>query len=211
MRIDQSLRSVTNRTSRVKGTLVALSVVSAGIVAVPPPAAAEEIDCPPRIIKRTVDNVYVNGTCTIRLSRIEGNIVVGPNGNLLVKGSTIVGNVQSDGAGRIRLLPDATTGRETIVNGSIQIKNTAAGLTSIIQDVRVGGSIQIENNAGPFNLFGNDVNADVQVFQNTAVVRIRDNTIDGNLQCKENAPRPLNGGGNVVGGNAEDQCAGFDR
>jgi hypothetical protein len=209
MTIDTSFRM--SRRAPVKAALVALSAAAAGVLAAPPPAAAEEIDCPPRIIKRTVDNVYVNGTCTIRLSRIEGNIVVGPNGNLLVKGSTIVGNVQSEDAKRIRLLPDATTGRETVVNGSIQIKNTVAGFTSIIQDVRVGGSIQIEDNAGPFNLFGNDVNADVQVFQNDAVVRIRDNTIDGNLQCKENAPRPLNGGGNVVNGEAEDQCAGFDR
>ena len=31
-------------------------------------------------------------------------------------------------------------------------------------------------------------------------------TIDGNLQCKENAPPPT-GGGNLVHGNAEDQCA----
>jgi hypothetical protein len=211
MKTEDVLRFGRYSTSRVKGTLVALSIVSAGVFAAPPPAAAEETDCPPNIIRRTVDNVYVNGTCTIRLSRIEGNIVVGPNGNLLVRGSTINGNVQSEGATRIRLLPDATTGRETVVNGSIQIKNTVAGFTSIIQDVRVGGSIQIEDNAGPFNLFGNDVNADVQVFQNDAVVRIRDNTIDGNLQCKENAPRPLNGGGNVVNGEAEDQCAGFDR
>lgn len=129
----------------------------------------------------------------------------------LVKGSTIIGNVQSDEARRVRLRPDATTGRETVVNGSIQLRNTVAGDTSTIQDVWVGGSIQIEDNAGPFNLFGNEVNQDVQVFQNTAVVRIRDNTIDGNLQCRENTPRPLNGGGNVVDGNAEDQCAGFDR
>jgi len=39
----------------------------------------------------------------LRLSRIEGNIVVGPNGNLLVKGSTITGNVQGTGARRSAL------------------------------------------------------------------------------------------------------------
>ncbi len=31
-------------------------------------------------------------------------------------------------------------------------------------------------------------------------------TVDGNLQCKENQPRPT-GGGNIVHGNKEDQCA----
>jgi len=36
-------------------------------------------------------------------------------------------------------------------------------------------------------------------------VHIARNQIDGNLQCKENSPRPT-GGGNVVRGNKEDQC-----
>jgi hypothetical protein len=37
-------------------------------------------------------------------------------------------------------------------------------------------------------------------------VRIDGNRIDGNLQCKANRPPPT-GGGNVVQGNEEDQCA----
>jgi hypothetical protein len=39
-------------------------------------------------------------------------------------------------------------------------------------------------------------------------VSIISNTIDGNLQCKENQPAPT-GGGNIVQGNMEDQCANF--
>ena len=50
------------------------------------------------------------------------------------------------------------------------------------------------------------VNGDVQMFQNTGGVRVARNRIDGNLQCKENRPAPT-GGGNVVQGNKEDQCA----
>jgi hypothetical protein len=82
-------------------------------------------------------------------------------------------------------------------------------VVSAIVDAQVGGSILLDGNGAPTNVFGNTVNGDVQVFQNTAVVRIRDNTVDGNLQCKSNTPTPRNGGGNVVQGNAEDQCAGF--
>lgn len=183
--------------------LVSLFAAAAGEV------RAEEIDCPPNVIRKTVDNVFVNGTCTIRNSTVQGNIVVTTGGNLLVQGSTIIGSVQSEGANRIRLQPDPNTGRDTEVNGDIQIKNTVAGLTSTIIDVQVGGTILLDSNNAPANVFGNTVNSDVQVFQNTALVRIRDNTIDGNLQCKENTPAPRNGGGNVVQGNAEDQCAGF--
>jgi hypothetical protein len=37
-------------------------------------------------------------------------------------------------------------------------------------------------------------------------VVIASNRVDGNLQCKENSPAPT-GGGNVVQGVKEDQCA----
>jgi len=46
----------------------------------------------------------------------------------------------------------------------------------------------------------------VQAFQNRGGVTISRNRIDGNLQCKANRPAPR-GGGNIVGGNKEDQCA----
>jgi hypothetical protein len=39
------------------------------------------------------------------------------------------------------------------------------------------------------------------VFQNTRVVRIRDNTIDGNRQCTSNTPAAVNGSGNIDQGN----------
>lgn len=191
--------------------LASVLLLSLAIVGVAGDARAEEIDCPPNLINKTVDNVFVNGACTIRNSTVEGNIVVGTGGNLLVQGSTIRGSVQSEGALRVRLQPDPNTGRDSQVIGDVQIKNTAAGLTSTIVDAQIGGTILIDSNAAPFNVFGNSVNGDVQVFQNTAVVRIRDNSIDGNLQCKSNTPRPFNGGGNIVQGNAEDQCAGFSQ
>jgi hypothetical protein len=189
---------------------ICTALIGAGLIAATAvPAMAEEITCPRNIINRTVDNVLVTGTCTIRNSTVQGNIVVTTGGNLLVQGSTIIGSVQSEGATRIRLITDPNTGRTTAVNGNVQITNTVAGLRSLVVDTAIGGSLQYVDNDAPLNIFGNDVNADVQVFQNSALVRIRDNTIDGNLQCKENVPAPVNGGGNVVQGNAEDQCAGF--
>lgn len=42
--------------------------------------------------------------------------------------------------------------------------------------------------------------------KNTGGARIVSNRVDGNLQCKEIRPVPT-GGGNVVPGNKEDQCA----
>jgi hypothetical protein len=47
----------------------------------------------------------------------------------------------------------------------------------------------------------------MQVFQNTGGVRLLNNRIAENLQCKENDPPPT-GSGNIAG-DKEDQCAGL--
>jgi hypothetical protein len=52
----------------------------------------------------------------------------------------------------------------------------------------------------------NAVKGDVQYFGNRGRISITSNRIDGNLQCKGNRPAPT-GGGNIVQGNKEDQCA----
>jgi hypothetical protein len=52
----------------------------------------------------------------------------------------------------------------------------------------------------------NQIGGNLQAVQNTGGVTIQTNRINGNLQCKENAPSPT-GGGNIVQGSKEDQCA----
>jgi hypothetical protein len=44
------------------------------------------------------------------------------------------------------------------------------------------------------------------LFANRGTQSVTGNRINGNLQCKENVPAPT-GGGNIVQGNKEDQCA----
>jgi hypothetical protein len=180
------------------------------LAVLPASGFSEEIACPPNLGAVTVDNVIVNGTCRMRLTTVEGNIVVDTGGSLLAQGVSVNGSVQSSGAQRVRIVAEPNTGTESFVNGDVQIKNTSGSLKSLVNNSEIGGTVLLDDNQVPFDVFGNTVGADVQVFQNDAVVRIRDNTIDGNLQCKENTPAPVNGGGNVVAGNAEDQCAGFD-
>jgi len=78
------------------------------------------------------------------------------------------------------------------VGGSLQLKQDgSAGVENGI----VNGDIQFESNNGMLSAAGNQVGATVA-----------DNTINGNLQCKENNPAPI-GGINIVQGNKEDQCA----
>jgi hypothetical protein len=82
------------------------------------------------------------------------------------------------------------------VIGNVQAEGhrsvTVAGST-------VGGSIQL-NQGGTASITG-----DVQSFTNRGAQTISSNRINGNLQRKSNIPAPT-GGGNIVGGNKEDQC-----
>jgi hypothetical protein len=192
--------------SRIAQAAVALALVALPVAS----AHADTIPCPGNIINRTVLNVVVAGNCVIRNSTVDGNIEVKTGGNLTVIGSTIKGSVQSEGANRVRLLPYVALARETVVIGDVQIKDMAPStLVSVIQEAEIGGTILLDTNAAPINVLANQVKGDVQLFQNTRRIVLRDNIIDGNLQCTSNRPRPVNGGGNVVEGNAENQCAGY--
>jgi hypothetical protein len=89
----------------------------------------------------------------------------------------------------------------------VQVKQ---GGGAAVLDSRVNADIQYDANSAALRVQRNRVGGSVQVIgnrlSNNATIIIARNTIDGNLQCKENTPRPT-GGNNVVGGNKEDQCA----
>jgi subtilisin family serine protease len=127
-----------------------------------------------------IDNLFVpqGHSCTLNGTRIKGNVKVEAAASL--------------DADRI------------YVKGSIQIKGAAS---VVIGDSTVVGNVQIEE-SGAARLASSKINGDVQFFKNTGDLSISDNTIGGNLQCKDNGLTPT-GGGNDVGGNKEDQCAGF--
>ncbi len=141
-------------------------------------AAAEERTCRGSLGAVTVDNLRVPDGATCRLSgtRVKGTVKVGSGATLRASAIRVVGNVQAENHRRIA------------VTGS-----------------RVGGSVQVKQGGGSL-LRRTSVKGDVQYFTNSGTIRIRSNRIDGNLQCKENAPAPA-GGGNLVQGNKEDQCS----
>jgi hypothetical protein len=58
------------------------------------------------------------------------------------------------------------------------------------------------------SITGNTIGGNLEISKNTGGVSITGNTIGDNLTCKKNNPPPT-GGGNIVHGNTEDQCAGL--
>jgi hypothetical protein len=157
----------------------AVLVTAAVAVVVAPMAVAEETKCRGTLNAVTVDNLKVprGATCTLNGTRVKGTIKVGRDATLVATSVKVVGNIQAENHARV------------VVNGAT---------------TRVGGSIQLVQ-GGSATLRNAKVKGDIQLFENDGPLVVSTNRINGNLQCKENDTEPT-GGGNVVGGNAEDQC-----
>jgi hypothetical protein len=161
--------------------LVAFGVTAAVPVALPDPALADETDCRGALGAVTVDDLRVpqGASCDLQGTRSGGNVTVERDAVLRASAIDVEGNVQAENAARVVVAGSR-------VGGSIQV---VQGRGADIADTRVTGDIQIFENGGPAST-------------------VRRNAVNGNLQCKENQAPPT-GGGNRVGGNAEDQCAGL--
>ena len=162
-------------------------------------ASAEEYTCRGSVGARTLDNVRVpqGATCILDGTRVEGTITVQRAAALRARGVSVIGNVQGENAALVVVAQGSRIG------GSVQV---VQGGAARVVGSRVTGDIQYDEQARALKVIRNRVGGSVQVMQNTGGVEISRNTIDGNLQCKENIPAPT-GGGNVVGGNKEDQCS----
>jgi len=180
------------RTALVGTMLASLLVVGTS------PASAEERRCTGTIGSRTLDNVKVPAgqTCRLNGTTVKGTIEVNRNARLYAVGVRVVGNVQGENARRVEVRGGSRVG------GSIQV---VQGKRGFIKRVRVIGDILFDDQRGKVEVLRNSVGGNIQLFQNTGGVIVRNNVVDGNLQCKENDPRPR-GGGNRVQGSKEDQC-----
>jgi hypothetical protein len=111
---------------------------------------------------------------------VKGTVKVERGATLYASAVRVIGNIQAENARRVNVA-------RSHIGGSVQI-------------------VQSRNGSTLSKLDRNTVKQDVQYFENRGTISITSNRINGNLQCKANNPRPA-GGGNVVGGNKEDQCS----
>jgi hypothetical protein len=188
------------RNSALSPTRLALVCAAVGAGAlVPATAQAEETTCRGTLGAQKVDNLRVpdGASCTLERTRVEGTVKVGSNATLRAKHVKVIGNVQGDNARRVNVV------RGSRVGGSVQV---VQGEFAKLRDSRVKADVLYDENDEAVRAVSNRVGGNIQAFKNTGGVEIATNRVDGNLQCKENQPPPT-GGGNVVQGNKEDQCA----
>ena len=178
-----------------------LAVAAAALtgLALPASASAEETDCRGAIGAQTVDNLRVpeGAACELTGTFVKGTVKVERDATLRARSIRVIGYVQGENAARVVV-------DRSELGGSLQVKQ---GGGAELTESRLGGDVQLDANDGATQrVVANDVNGSVQVISNRGGVDIPRNLIVGNLQCKENVPAP-SGAGNVVQGNAEDQCA----
>lgn len=181
---------------RLIGVLI-LSLV--GVLPYSQVVLADEITCRGRLGAVTVDNVRVpqGRTCNLSRTTVQGNVVVGSNATLVATTVRVIGNIQAENARAVTVRANSSIG------GSIQVKQSGS---ASITNSRISQDVQFESNTAQLTATRNIINGNLQVFENTGRILIRTNRINGNLQCKENLIAPR-GGGNVVEGSKEDQCA----
>jgi hypothetical protein len=162
-------------------SLVLPALLGAALLAAAP-ASAEERTCRGAIGATTVDNLRVpsGATCTLTRTKVKGTVKVERGATLYASAIRVIGNIQAENARRVNVV-------RSHIGGSVQI-------------------VQSRNGSTLSKLGRNAVKQDVQYFENRGTISITRNRIIGNLQCKANNPRPK-GGGNVVGGTKQDQCA----
>jgi hypothetical protein len=167
---------------KAKLACLVLPLVLVSAAAMATPARAEERTCRGTMGATTVDNLRVpsGATCTLTRTKVKGTVKVERGASLYASGIRLIGNIQAENARRVNVAGSH-------IGGSIQV-------------------VQSRNGSTLSTLNSNTVKQDVQFFENRGAISITGNRINGNLQCKANNPRPT-GGGNIVGGNKEDQCA----
>jgi hypothetical protein len=211
------------------GFLAAASVANAGGVVVGPPP----VTCSNQTISNggTINTnltIADNTRCVVLNVTITGNVNVGKGASLdispeLVAGEKVVinGNVDANQCNSVTIIsepPDISiggnfsikncTGNATIVGSTIGNNLVCSNNTGScsIQDVIVNGNATIDDNSGSA-ILSSKISGNLDFSGNTAPGNfVRDNTVGGNLSCKDNVPPPSLSG-NTVTGNAKGQCA----
>jgi hypothetical protein len=195
-----------NKRRRCEGTrrmppILATLLGFMAVALLPAIVLAEERTCRGELGGVTADNLRVpdGANCVLSRTRVKGNVKVESGATLNARGVRVTGNVQAENARAVSVTQSSRIG------GSVQIKQ---GGSAAVLNSAVRGDIQYDTNRSSLRVNDNKVGGNVQVIGNQAPAEIYRNAIDGNLQCKENTPRP-SGGSNRVKGKKEDQCAGF--
>ena len=145
-------------------------------------------------------NLVIAAPCTLKGTKVDGNVKIFAGGSLIAVGAVIDGNIKADTADFIDL-------QNTEVDGNVDLKEMVGDI-SFIRDSTIDGNLKLNKNRSRLKLLRNYIDKNLHVSKNRGGVVITDNVIDGNLHCEKNNPKP-EGDNNMVSGKKTDQCSGL--
>jgi hypothetical protein len=162
------------------------------------PATAQDLNCPSVPGVRSIDgNLVIAVPCVLNGTRVRGNVTLFTGGSLFAREVRIDGNLEARTAFEVDLIDSRIDGNVDLVE--------LVGDSSTIIDSRVEGKIHLRGNRSFVQLYENDVDSDIEAFDNTGGLDMVDNDVRGGLKCRDNNPSPT-GIDNEVRGNEEGQC-----
>jgi hypothetical protein len=171
--------------------------VTLGVMAIAPAASADDIECTGAVEGGTVDDVIVpaGAICYLNVVDVQGSVDVGEGAVFISACSTVAGNVTADGAADVVLSCSTIGGLVRVVRGG----------EGFVGDSTVTGTVLFAGNDGTVEVENSVILGSLQAQGNTGGLRIAHNSINNNLRCSQNDPRPT-GGDNQVGGTKLGQC-----
>jgi len=164
-----------------------------------PGGGGKSITCLGELGDTRVDgDVNVVGRCTLNGTEVRGDVTMFSGGSLTAREARIRGNLEGSRADFVDLVRSRVDGRVRL--------EAYVGDRSVIELSEVHGNLELTANRSKLDILNNELGGDMTATLNTGGLVISGNSIEHDLRCFLNVPAPT-GIGNVVGDDAEGQCA----
>jgi hypothetical protein len=165
-------------------------------------ASAAKRQCNGTLVGKVVGDVVVppGGACFLDGATVTGDVTVGADAWAHAQSATINGDYTCDRCRFAHLY-------DSIVGGNYRISE-ATQENQIIGSV-ISGTLRLKGNDAFITIDGNHVGKDLTLDGNTGDGSIVENTISGNLRCRDNVPAPSSMGNTAKDFKGQCSTAGF--
>lgn len=163
-----------------------------------PTPGANVVECRTIIGAQQVANLIVpsNASCILQGTQVVGDVTVGAGATLQASSLVVGGDIVAQGAAVV------TVNNNSTVGGKILLREGGSATVDLVQ---VSSDLQIESYQNALSVTRNRVGGSVRAIDNRAGLVVRNNSVDGVLQCSGNLLVPISGANQAA--DLEDQCA----
>lgn len=156
------------------------------------------IECRTTIGAQQVANIVVlsNASYILQGTQVVGSVTVSAGATLQASLLSVSGDIVAQGAAVVAINNNST------ISGRILLQQ---GGSATVELVQISGDLQVESYRSALSVTRNRVNGNVRVMDSRAGLVVRNNSIDGVLQCSRNSLVPISSANLAT--SLEEQCA----